>query len=85
MKSVSSRESKSGDTVSATRRSAPAFDPPSGQFERLLLDSQAFAGDRELAARAARIGIGAGGFGGDGDATYVEGRLSGARIGSARL
>ncbi len=67
------------------RRSAPAFDPPSGEFERLLLDSQAFAGDRELAARAARIGIGAGGFGGDGDAADVEGRLSGARIGSARL
>ena len=67
------------------RRAAPAFEQAARQIERLLLDPQGIAGDRQLLAGAAGVGIGADGLRSDADARVVERGLDRTDVRSARL
>src|SRR5207253_5867634 len=58
---------------------------PAGEVESLFLDADALLRDGELAPGAARVGIGTGGLGGDGDPAQVEGRLDRLDVRPARL
>ena len=67
------------------RRSTAAFEQAARQIERLFLDAQGIAGDRQLLAGAAGVGISAGGLRSDADPRDVERGLDRTDVRAARL